>query len=301
MIFPLNREKLNIEGAFLLKNQHLPISIFKYREVNKNSLKNLEKDTVWLADPINFNDPYDCSHTVDVSSIQKQQSSEFFGKYMEDKGDNLNLTDEQKAQLEYSKDPFNELIDILLVDEPQEKRESFKSALTDVQSKMHEDLALANSKKIASSFKLCSFSERKDSMLMWAHYAGYHQGFCIEYDLENIPILDFRRRFLYPTIYSDEMFDATEHLMKGVEDENFNNLHLSLAALVKAKDWEYEKEWRLIFDGGLFENEQAYKICKPKMVCLGTKIKPDDQETLIEICTRRNIPFQKMKARWVSR
>lgn len=71
MIFPLNSEKLNIEGAFFLKNDHLPNSIFKYREVNKNSLKNLEDDTIWLADPSNFNDPYDCSHTVDFAHLQK--------------------------------------------------------------------------------------------------------------------------------------------------------------------------------------------------------------------------------------
>lgn len=71
MIFPLDRKNLNIEGAFLMKNQHLPNSIFKYREVNENSLKNLEEDTVWLADPSNFNDPYDCSHTADFQYIQK--------------------------------------------------------------------------------------------------------------------------------------------------------------------------------------------------------------------------------------
>lgn len=214
---------------------------------------------------------------------------------MEDKGGNLNLTDEQKAKLESSNDPMDELIDILLEGEPQEKRGALKSALIEMQRKLHEDLALESSKKITSSFKLCSFSERNDSMLMWAHYAGYHQGFCVEYNLDTILVSDFRRRFLYPTIYSDKMFDATEHLMKGIEDENFNNLHLSLAALVKAKDWKYEKEWRLIFANGIVESEQAYKIGKPTTVYLGTKIKPDDQEKLIEICTRRNIPLQKMK------
>ncbi|WP_065204316.1 DUF2971 domain-containing protein [Shewanella woodyi] len=296
MIFPLNREQLNIEGAFLLKNQHLPKSIFKYREVNKNSIKNLEEDTVWLADPSNFNDPYDCAHTVDFSRMQKYQSSTFFDKFMKEKGSDINLSVEQKNTLSMSQDPIGDLIDILLSGEPPERREGIKAALTSAQNKMHEDLALANSKSIASTFKLCSFSERNDSMLMWAHYASYHQGFCIEYDLESIPYADYRRRFLYPAIYSDDMFDATEHLMKGVEDENFNNLHLSLAGLVKAKDWEYEKEWRLVFANEIFESERSYNIGKPKKVYLGTKISQDNQDRLIEICSRRDIPVSKMKA-----
>lgn len=92
MIFPLDSKKLNIEGAYLLKNQHLPSSIFKYREVNENSIKNLEEDTIWLADPSNFNDPYDCAHTVDFSAINKKSETGFFAKFMEERGSDLNLS-----------------------------------------------------------------------------------------------------------------------------------------------------------------------------------------------------------------
>lgn len=176
MIFPLNRDKLNIEGAFFIKNQHLPNSVFKYREVNDHSLKNLEEDTVWLADPRSFNDPYDCSHTVDFSCVQKQRSSEIFDQLIKGQVDDLNLTSKQIEKLELSQDPINELIDALLSSEPMEKREGIKSVLTDILKKIHEDLALSNSEKIASSFKLCSFSEKNDSMLMWAHYAYYTHG-----------------------------------------------------------------------------------------------------------------------------
>ena len=279
-----------------MKDKHLPNSIFKYREVNDNSLKNLEEDTIWLADPSNFNDPYDCSHTADFQYIQKQSSSMIFESYLKNNEGQLNITDDQKKALLLSSDPMNDLADILLAGESLERKEGLKEILSSVQEKVLEDMALAGSKKVANSFKLCSFSEKNDSMLMWAHYANYHQGFCIEYDLVNIPLSDFRRRFLYPTIYSNNMFDATEHMLKGVDDQSFNNLHLSLAALIKAKDWEYEKEWRLVFANGIFDKEQSYEIGFPKMVYLGTKIKPEDQETLIAICNKRGIPFCKMKA-----
>jgi hypothetical protein len=303
MIFPLNRDQLDIEGAYLLKNQYLPKSIFKYREVNENSIKNLEEDTIWLADPSKFNDPYDCSHTVDFSRIQQLQSSELFEKFMQEKGHDSNLTNDQKKTLAISPDPISELMEIHLSGETPEKREGIKSALISLQNKIHEDLAVTSSKSLASCFKLCSFSERNDSMLMWAHYASYHQGFCIEYNLENISSSDYRRRFLYPAIYSDQIFDATEHMMKGlkhmmkgIKDENSNNLYLSLAALIKAKDWEYEKEWRIVFANGIVDSERSYGIGKPKMIYFGTKISQPVQERLIEICKRRNISYVKMKA-----
>ncbi|HWQ88737.1 MAG TPA: DUF2971 domain-containing protein [Desulfitobacteriaceae bacterium] len=296
MIFPLNRDQLNIEGAYLLKNQHLPKSIFKYCKVDKKSIKNLEEDTIWLADPSTFNDPYDCAHTVDFSRIQQQQSSELFEKFMQERGHDSNLTIDQKKTLAISPDPVSELMEIHLSGKPPEKREGIKSALISLQDKKYADLSVTSSETFASSFKLCSFSERNDSMLMWAHYASYHRGFCVEYDLENIPYSDYRRRFLYPVIYSDLMFDATQLFMKKKEDQSLNILHWHLAALLKAKDWKYEMEWRLVFANGIVDSERSYSIGKPKMVYFGTKISQPNQDRLIEICKRRNIPYVKMKA-----
>lgn len=135
MIFPLDRGELNIEGAYILKNQHLPSSIFKYREVNDNSIKNLEEDTIWLADPSNFNDPYDCAHTVDFTTIKKQSEPESFAKFMEERGSDIDLSDEQKRNLYKSKSPIDDLIDILLSGEPPERKEGMKAALTSVQKK----------------------------------------------------------------------------------------------------------------------------------------------------------------------
>lgn len=297
MIFPLDRRKLNIENAYLLKHTNLPKSIFKYRAINKHSLKNLLDDTVWLADPSNFNDPYDCSHTFDQNFISQSISKDYLHKFIgEKKVLKEQLGEESLSIIMSSNDPFSSFIDIMIANEPEDKRKEIKSVLNEVQNKMHEDLVKDSSKKISSSFKLCSFSERNDSMLMWSHYADYHKGFCLEYDLENIKYGDYRTRFLYPVIYSDKMFDATEHLMNGVETETFNNLYLTKAALVKASDWHYEKEWRLVFAHGIYEKEQHYQMGKPKTLFLGAKINERDQSKLVEICKSKNIPYFKMKA-----
>lgn len=295
MLFPINRERLDIEGAFTLKNENIPSSIFKYRAVNTDSIKNLEDDTVWLSDPSRFNDPYDCAHTVDFSRCLNANDSALLKMFMEEKGFGLSISSEQLNALLGGPSFIENLVDAFPSDESLERQASIKAAIVSIQSERFETLARTSAKMISGCFKLCSFSERFDSMLMWAHYSDYHKGFCIEYDIEGIPHSDYRRRFLYPVIYSSEMFDATAHIMKGVTDESFNNLHLSLAGLIKSKEWEYEKEWRLVFANGVLASEQAYSMGKPKRVFLGAKIGLDDQRRLVEICTRKNIPVCKMK------
>ncbi|TLU54662.1 MAG: DUF2971 domain-containing protein [Chlorobium sp.] len=293
MIFPLYQDLVYIEGAYNLKNQHLPKSIFKYRKVDIKSLKNLEEDTVWLADPINLNDPYDCAHTIDFPRLL--QSPALSNKLIQEKGCDWNLSDDQKKSLAISPDPNSELMEIDLLGEPPEKRETVRDSFLSDIKKRHEDLAVFSSKKFARNFKLCSFSERNDSIVMWAHYASDHKGFCIEYDLEKIPCTDYRRRLLYPVIYSDQMFDATEHLMKEKGDKSLNFLRWHLAALVKARDWDYEKEWRLVFPHEECDSERTYVMGKPKMVYFGKDIPLDDEDQLTEICQRRKIPYAKMK------
>ena len=130
---------------------------------------------------------------------------------------------------------------------------------------------------------------------MWSHYANFHQGFCIEYDITQYPYGDFRSRFLYPIIYSDKMVDVTELFEFSIKNESFNNLYYSLAALVKSTEWSYENEWRLVFAHGVFEEDCSYPMAKPKAIYLGSKISPDNQKTIINIATQKGIDLYKMK------
>lgn len=294
MLFPLDVRRLNIEGAYLLKHQHLPSSIFKYRRVTECALKNLNEDTVWLADPRSLNDPYDCAHSMDLDRMSRdllrRMPSHLVAMLPPEK-----FSSEVLAQLSKSTDPEGFLVDTMVSYEATEKREHIKEAMRDALHALHEDMVRANSENLKGAFKLCSFSERLDSTLMWSHYADYHKGFCIEYDVREFPPSDYRSRFLYPVIYTDRLYDATPHLMKGIEHETFNNLHLNLAGLSKAIDWKYEQEWRLLFANGVFKEAQAYLMGKPKAVYLGSHIESDNQKRILAICTSRDIPVKKMR------
>jgi hypothetical protein len=90
--------------------------------------------------------------------------------------------------------------------------------------------------KISSKYFVSCFSERWDSILMWSHYADHHKGICIQYDFT----LKYRKKenVIYPDIHPVIYTNSVYKLSEG------NNL--SICILKKAKDWKYEKEWRII-------------------------------------------------------
>jgi hypothetical protein len=89
---------------------------------------------------------------------------------------------------------------------------------------------------------IACFSEVVDNILMWAHYADGHRGFCLEFDTKN---MHFSKAF--PVTYSD--FLPTMHLTKVlIQEDDDNNLMDMITT--KSSLWSYEKEWRLFHKEG---------------------------------------------------
>lgn len=91
---------------------------------------------------------------------------------------------------------------------------------------------------LREDFRATCFSEIWDSILMWGHYADCHKGFCIEYDTSELSAI--KKTKFFPVLYNKEQFDITHDLIN-------NSPNVGLISIVgKAKEWEYEKEWRMI-------------------------------------------------------
>ncbi|QRR07820.1 DUF2971 domain-containing protein [Burkholderia sp. MS455] len=290
-LFPLDISAQELESAFLLKYQNIPNRLFKYREANEYSIKNLVDDTVWLADPATFNDPYDCHHFINYDKL----SNNFLRLMPQELRDRLpqDKLEEIENSISLAEDPNSAMIDILLRDVAPEKAAIMKAALLGAMSAMFEKMGTDGANRMKDGFKVCSFSERVDSTLMWSHYANYHKGFCIEYDIKSVRPDDYVSRFMYPVIYSEHPFDATPNMLQAGKD-GFNNLYLNLAGLIKSMDWGYEKEWRLIFANGVLDKAQPWKMPLPKAVYIGSHISPDDQTRLTDICMSKGISILKM-------
>ena len=86
---------------------------------------------------------------------------------------------------------------------------------------------------------LCAcFSESYDNILMWSHYADKGNGICIRYNFGMIS-KSVQKRIL-PVLYDEKRPDITEQMNDAPKNAIFPLL------LTKAKEWEYEDEWRIL-------------------------------------------------------
>lgn len=88
--------------------------------------------------------------------------------------------------------------------------------------------------KSFSEIRVCSFTTRKENLLFWSHYAGIHEGFCVEFDAKITPIA-----YAYKVDYSSEYPE--------VEYPSPADARGFIPALIKSEDWAYEEEFRTIF------------------------------------------------------
>lgn len=199
-----------------MQNPHVR-KLYKYRAFNERSLNMLRNEEIWAATPESFNDPFDC-HLIP--------------------GESKNTSDLQH-QL------FQIFSDLYPPEEAKEQIREIKERNKNKPIKDIEDKNLAKHFEEAKQMGVFSLSEKRDQILMWSHYADYHQGFCIEFHRENHKHNFLSHFMCRPVIYEREYPNLNRAL-----DACEINLY------TKALEWKYEAEWRLVFkEGGkLFQN-----------------------------------------------
>lgn len=88
-------------------------------------------------------------------------------------------------------------------------------------------------KELQSCIFVACFSEVNNSFPMWGYYAADHKGLCISYNLREL----ISKFDCMPVIYAKELVTYKE---------NDSDRNILLSALTKSKEWEHEREWRII-------------------------------------------------------
>ena len=144
--------------------------------------------------------------------------------------------------------------------------------------------ALANKKKypdgnvpelmrLVDNFGIACFSEIRDNILMWAHYADKHKGVCIGFHPEIMMNFFWEKGIecvLDRVCYSDN-FPCWNPV--GIRDNPLFS---------KAFDWKYEKEWRFIATNcaEIFLRLPQYVFSS---VIFGAKIPEEKKDRIIKI------------------
>jgi hypothetical protein len=110
---------------------------------------------------------------------------------------------------------------------------------------LHEGL-----EKILDGYAFFCASEKNSSNLMWSHYADSHQGFCIEFNYEQLSAEKVTYQKTIPKIEIAELLAANH----GLIEADILSKKLWQALRVKLEEWSYEAEYRFQLSNSAIEN-----------------------------------------------
>jgi|SRR5215469_112702 len=283
-----------LQEAISLKHQHLPKTIYKYRGDNSYSRDNLFNDTIWLASPESYNDPFDCLLSFSAAGMSAAFEKGLIDPFVT--GYHLEISPEKVNEAKLSARPLETLSQNITSDgKPGQNPRQIAEFISRTAPK-HIQTTVDFLQTLRSNMKLCSFSTVPDSILMWSHYSSNHQGFCIEYDIRKFAPRDAFLKNLCPVVYSKDVFDLTtwaEALVTGKREE-FNGLFPFLAVLQKFEGWAYENEWRYLQFQDALNPDRARGVPTPSRVLLGAKMPESNKSELLEICQAKKISVWQM-------
>ncbi|MFP5328557.1 MAG: DUF2971 domain-containing protein [Alphaproteobacteria bacterium] len=132
---------------------------------------------------------------------------------------------------------------------------------------------------------IASFSETYDHEPMWAHYADFFEGMCVEYNLKRlITGLDSS------VAITRMMYSEKEPVLLNDGSSALDRARLCLSS--KTVRWASEREWRIFIE----ENGQAryQKLRTVTKIFLGSRVSEQDQARVCVAARRLNIPVSKM-------
>ena len=163
------------------------------------------------------------------------------------------------------------------------------------------------------AYMVC-MTETYSNKLMWSHYAQKFEGLCVEYDLKRLE-KDPQKiiEHLFPVVYNKRQYIRKEPLkiakshkaLKKAIAENYEYDgsepldDILPLFLVKGEEWEYEKEWRIIYTKKQLyeENDDVLYGGNIEFECisaiyLGYLIHPEIRQNILEICKRISTAYK---------
>jgi len=229
-------------------------ALYKYGKFNEYTEKIFTNNEIYFSSPIEFNDPFDSKPHYICEGSKKQTENYLFKMY------SMKYPEQSKKEI------YTYVKEVII-----------KGRERDVLEEMLETSRERD--EIRKKFGVCCFSEKRDNILMWAHYAEQHTGFCLVFDIEN----DFFR----PIVRALKVkYNTNLPELNVMKLSNYSREELSDKLLTKANDWEYEQEWRIIE----IENGPGIKNFPEEAlsgVILGCRISQENKENLLSWCTNR--------------
>jgi len=236
--------------------------LYKYRTLDGPGRLYAERllvyDEVYFASPRSFNDPFDSKARIAVGGTDDQHRANL-----------LKLYSRKRPEM------------------PEEARRARVEEI--IRSGRHRDPTIYDetTKKTQAAIDAVGvfcLAETPASILMWAHYAGSHSGFCIQLLHQDEPFLGRAQKVEYSDTYPCILYPVDS-----------DDAKVDKWLLTKADCWEYEAEWRVIEQAGPGIYELPPQLLTG--VILGSRVPETDRTQLRDWVLQRTPRPQLYEAR----
>lgn len=301
------KEENALQKALCMKRPNLPRFLYRYRPLASqrnfdNVLSEIKEAKIYLANPKDFNDPFEgCSilRKEDIKGSEELKIAyiKMFNEFIPN--EILSNVFEKDNWIElfnsYMAERINEIDGVPIEDARKQVEVMSWRAFEAINKKINET--------IQCYVRIACFTESHINLPMWNHYADSHQGICLEYDLTSINDKYIVDR-MFPVLYKFALPNGVETYLNRTV--NVNNL-AEYMLVHKLKDWEYEKEWRLIlslYNWHFTEESISPKdlecgkildFVKPSKIYMGYRIGKACEELIRSVGEECNIEVYKME------
>ena len=238
----VNRETVG-GPACVSEIETAPSRLYKYRAFSERTLAMLVNDRLHYSDPRKFNDPMDTRPYVEVDLNETELASVLHSL----------VRQRVTARMLAARSPED--------DAREASRRSADKALAEIEYYAthpdHDDVTAAKrhlfrekiTEELLSRYDkgIVSLAERRDCPLMWSHYGNQHKGICLGYSVPD-DVQGWVQRVRYD---GTRLIEASK-VAAMLEGNEAARCEVDEAVvLCKAKDWAYEREWRLLGRQGL--------------------------------------------------
>lgn len=203
----------------------------------------------------------------------------------------------QVLELLTSKDDFIEKVKAIAtlagVDVPKSQIEQLYSVLDDAIKQIR--VGLGNQVGIEC------FTQSPTDILMWSYYADKHTGVCVEYDFSKL-FTSCANSFLFPVNYSEnrpllDMQNLYDPVTQQVRNDRIAEAFPSVMKswITKSKEWEREKEWRLITFPIKSDSERLVKLPIASRIITGINITDENYKLVADIANEKGIPIHRTR------
>jgi len=234
-----------------------PKEIYKYFTEDRIDL--LENGLIRFTQPKDFNDPFEAfpyfkSMAPHAAIDQKAETFDSEPDYYEKSLEDTLLKDNRFQSLPPDKQALlwffsKERLKMLKPEMSRQIKSLFLSSMK-FQGPAKDLIIKTVIDSINKSFGILCFTEKKDNLLMWSHYANSHKGFVLEFYPEHIffdrrkkstQIAEHLKKVRY-TLKRPEFIFFNDDLSQLQQVDNWINNFI----WVKSEHWEYEQEWRIL-------------------------------------------------------